>query len=267
MGRFSKLESGKTEAPNTAGLRTKSSIEPVAEAERFDYSHYIEEADKHYFAGQPDKALRLYSRALQVDNAQVYPWVGQVFSLLTMDQVKEADLWAGRAIELFPDDPTLLSLRALAYARKGMYNRAIGASDYAMSRGSSPYCWLVRGEILLRARNKNAPFCFDKAIEEGGVQNWKIAMHIGLVYYKHRMYSSALDHFRRACAEEIGNFYLWYHLGRCYYRLSFDEQAIEALERAFELNPDSREVERALREVKSSNFVTRMFRRLFRASK
>jgi len=98
MGRFSKLESGKTETAKTAGPRTKSSIEPVAEAERFDYSHYIEEADKHYFAGQPDKALRLYSRALQVDNAQVYPWVGQVFSLLTMDQVKEADLWAGREL-------------------------------------------------------------------------------------------------------------------------------------------------------------------------
>jgi len=263
MGRFAKLETGKAETPKTAGPRERLPVERVVETETYDYSYYVEEADKQYFTGHHDKALRLYSRALQVDNSQVYPWVGQVFSLLAMDQVKEADLWVTRAIELFPEDATLLSLRALVFAHKGMMNRAIGASDYALSRGGTAYAWIARGEILLRAKNKNAPFCFDKALEVAGADNWKVAMHVGLVYFRRRMYSSALGYFRRACAGEIGNAYLWYHLGRCYYYFSFKEEAIEALSRALEINPDYREAQRALADVKSSNFVTRLFRRLF----
>jgi superkiller protein 3 len=263
MGRFSKLETGKGEEPRRAQVRAGLPVESLPEAETYDYSYYIEEADKHYFTGRYDKALRLYSRALQIDNAQVYPWVGQVFSLLAMDQIKEADLWVIRAIEMFPEDPTLLSLRALVYAHKGMLNRAIGASDYALSRGATAHAWMARGEILLRAKNKNAPFCFDKAMEAAGRDDWKVAMHIGLVYYRRRMYSSALNYFRRAIVVEMGNYNLWYHLGRCYYRLSFSDEAIEAFNRALEINPDFHEAENGLRDAKSSNFVTRLFRRLF----
>jgi len=267
MGRFSKLETGKTEAEKAAEPRAGLPVEQLVEAETYDYSYYVEEADKQYFTGRYDKALRLYSRALQVDNSQVYPWVGQVLSLLAMDQVKEADLWVTRAIELFPEDATLLSLRALVYAHRGMMNRAIGASDYALSRGGTPYGWVARGEILLRAKNKNAPFCFDKALEIAGPTNWKIAMQIGLVYFRRRMYSSALNYFRRACAVNMGNFHLWFYLGRCYDRLSFKNEAIEAFNRALEINPDCREAERALSAAKSSNIVTRLFRRLFFSAK
>ena len=268
MGRFSKLETGKVEPPKTAKSRAEAAAGQVkGEAITYDYSYHVNEADKHYFTGRYDKALRFYSRALQADNAQVYPWVGQVLSLLAMDQVKEADLWVGRAIGMFPNDATLLSLRALVHAHKGLLHRAIGASDYAMSRGSSPYAWMARGEILLCAKNKNAPFCFDKAIETAGEHEWKVAMHIGLVYYRRRMYSSALEYFRRACAVEMNNSYLWYHLGRCCHHLSFQGQAVEALNRAVELNPDSREAERALREATSANPLTRLMRRLFRSRK
>ncbi|MBM3334595.1 hypothetical protein FJY63_08025, partial [Candidatus Sumerlaeota bacterium] len=219
--------------------------------------------DKFYFTGRWDKALRMYSRALQVDSTQCYPWVGQVLALLAMNQVKEADLWVGRAIEFFPDDASLLSLRALVYAHKGMLNRAIGASDYALTRGGSPHAWIARGEVLLLAKNKNAPFCFEKALETAGAENWKVPMHIGLIYYRYRTYSSALSYFRRACAIETGNFYLWYHLGLCFDRFAFKNEAIEALNRALEINPDFREAERALARAKASNFLTRFLRRLF----
>jgi len=268
MGRFSKLETGKTAAPQPAQPTGAPPVAPpLPEAETYDYGHYVVEADQLFFSGRYDKALRLYSRALQVDNTQVYPWVGQIFSLIAMDQVKEADLWVTRGIEVFPEDATLLSLRALVYALKGMLNRAIGASDYAMSRGATVYGWLARGRILLQARNQNAPFCFDKALEAAGADDWKIAMHIGLAYYQHRMYSSALSYFKRACAIEMGNYYLWYHLGRCYHYLSFTEEALQALNRALELNPHCREAERALHQAKSSNVLTRLFRRLFRRTK
>jgi len=267
MGRFSKLETDNFEEPEKQGQAVTPAKGKAGADDRFDFAHYIEKADAEYFTGHFERALRLYSRALQLDNARVYPWVGQVLALLAMDQVKEADLWAARAIELFPDDASLLSLRALVYARKGMLNRAIGASDYAMSRGSSPYAWVARGEILLRAKNKNAPFCFDKALEEAGPDNWKIPMHIGLTYYRQRLFSSALGYLKRACAIEPNNFFLWYYLGRCYDHLSFDSQAVEAFNRALELNPEFRDGERALREAMSANVLTRLVRRLFRPAK
>lgn len=267
MGRFSKLETETGRPKATAEAQPAVAGAREVQDETYDYGYYVDKADAHYFSGRYDQALRMYSRALQVENAQVYPWVGQILSLLAMGQVKEGDLWAGRAIELFPDDPTLLSLRALVYAHKGMLNRAIGASDYAMSRGSSPVAWTARGEILLRAKNKNAPFCFDKAIEEANKDDFRIAMHIGLIQYRHKHYSAALQYFRRALAIETGNAYLWYHVGRCYYRLTFSDQAIEAFGRALEIDPEYRDAERALGDAKSSSFVTRMFRRFFRSSK
>jgi tetratricopeptide (TPR) repeat protein len=273
MGRFSKLETDKDkerQRAEAAAARSSqkadgSSRQADAEsAEAFDFGYYVEQADEQYYTGNYEKALRLYSRALQVDNAKVYPWIGQVLALLGMDQVKEADLWAARAMELFPDDASLLSMRALVHARKGMLNRAIGASDYAMSRGSSPYAWAARGEILLLARNRNAAFCFDKALEQAGPENWKVPMYIGLVYYRKRQYSSALSYFKRAVAHEVDNYYLWFHLGRCYDHLSFDNQAIEAFNRVVELRPDFRPGEQALRRAQSANFITRFVRRLFR---
>ncbi len=267
MGRFSKLETGKPDGAGAPKPASPPSPTGPLETVSYDYGYYVEQADRLFFTGQYAQALRLYSRALQTDNAQVYPWIGQVFSLLAMDQVKEADLWVTRAIEAFPNDATLLSLRALIFALRGMLNRAIGASDYAMTRGATAYSWLARGRILLEARNTNAPFCFDKALELAGNDDWKTAMHIGLIYFRHRMYSSALAHFRRACAIEMGNYFLWYHLGRCYHYLAFTEEAVQAFHRALELNPDFHEAERALHQAKRSNFLTRFFRRLFRRSK
>lgn len=262
MGRFSKLETGKLERGELekAGRDQRpGAVEP----QEYGYSYYVEKADEHFYRGRHEQALRFYSRALQEDNSRSYPWVGQVLSLLAMGQVKEADLWVNRAIELFPDDPTLLSLRALVYARKGMLNRAIGASDYALTRGSSPFCWVARGEILLCAKSRNASFCFDKAIEEAGGENWKIPTLIGLIYFSHRAYSKALDYFRRACEIHPSNPYLWYHLGLCHDRLSFDGQAVEALNRALELDPGYREAQKALWAAKKTSIMGRLVRRLF----
>ena len=91
-------------------------------------------------------------------------------------------------------------------------------------------------------------------------------MHIGTVYYRNRKYTSALSYFRRACAAEPDNAHLWYRLGRCYQHLSFVDQAVEAFNRALEIDPDYREAEKGLREVKNTNFLTRAVRRLFRRS-
>jgi tetratricopeptide (TPR) repeat protein len=92
-------------------------------------------------------------------------------------------------------------------------------------------------------------------------------MHVGMVYYRMRMYTSAVEHLQRACSTEMRNAYLWYHLGRCYQQLSFDAQAVKAFERALELDPGYRAAERGLGEAKSANFVARFFRRLFRSNK
>jgi tetratricopeptide (TPR) repeat protein len=93
------------------------------------------QGDDAYFSGNWDRALRLYSRAIQLDSTLVAPWAGQVYALLRKGQHSEAMTWANRALEVFPEHPSLLGARGVVYAAQGMVRRAVGASDYALSKG------------------------------------------------------------------------------------------------------------------------------------
>jgi tetratricopeptide (TPR) repeat protein len=258
VGRFSRLERGKTgKVVVKPDKKTEAQERPTTET--YDFPYYIARADEHFFFGEYEKALRLYSRALQLDNSQKYPWVGQIYCLLEMNQLKEADLWVARALQLFPEEPSLISLRAITYAHKGMLRRAIGTSDYALGKGSSIFAWIARGEVLLLADNKNSHFCFEKAMEMAEYDDWKTPMRIGMIYFKRKAYSNALEYFQKACASNVRNFYLWYYMSLCYHKLGFTHKAIETLKLALEHNPDFRPAERALEMVTH----TPLFRRLW----
>src|SRR5262245_23063285 len=88
--------------PGQPGMGAPSST--AGDGDPRDYPSMLERADSHFFHGEYEKALRFYSRALQVEAARQYPWVGQLYALLMLNQVKEAELWASRALELFPED-------------------------------------------------------------------------------------------------------------------------------------------------------------------
>jgi tetratricopeptide (TPR) repeat protein len=231
----------------------------TASAEPVDYPTFVQRGDMHFFQGEYEKALRFYSRALQMESTRQYPWIGQIYCLLQLRQLSEADLWIQRALELFPDDPALLSLRAVVLARKGMTKRAIGTSDYAMTRGSSPFCWLARGEVLLLAENANAPLCFEKAMESIEPDDWFMPFRVGLVYFEQGLWSSALEYFQKTAARHAANFWLWYHLGLCYLRLAFQQEAIDAFRQSIALNPAFPRSHEALRRATRSGPLARLF--------
>lgn len=260
LGRFSRLErtvgspGAETDAqPPRPPIKEPKAPQPTAPAtaapEPADYPTFIQRGDTHFFQGEYEKALRFYSRALQMESTRHYPWIGQIYCLLQMRQLSEADLWVTRALELFPDDASLLSLRSVVLARKGMIKRAIGTSDYAMTRGSSPFCWLTRGEVLLLAENTNSAFCFEKVMESIEPDDWHMPFRIGLVYFEQGLWSSALEYYQKAAARRAANFWLWYHLGLCYTRLAFQQEAIDAFRQSIALNPSFPPTHEALRRA------------------
>jgi len=221
------------------------------------------QAEQAYYVGDWDRALRLYSRALQLNASLVRPWVGQVYALLRKRQDGEAMTWVNRALERFPEDPSLLSVRGLVYAAKGMHQRALGSSDYAIGVGSTREAWLARGEILLQAGSANAGPCFDKALEiDPG--NALSHTHIGMAYLDHRHWGNALEHFEKAAEKDSKNYYLWLQIGRCAERMRFLDRARSAYERATQLQPTNRDAASALEKMLSGNPISRLFRRLRR---
>lgn len=270
MGRFSKLERETQDALAKQKVQDLKEREKPASApsprEEYDAPYYIKMGDDLFFKGEFREALQSYSKAIQLDSSIHYPWLGQIYCLIEMNQLKEADLWTGRALELFPEDSALLSLRAMMYANRGMYKRAINTSDYAISRkGADPHSYTARGYILLTADNKNANFCFMKAMELAVTNDFRIPMRIGLIYLKKKQFSRALDFLLRACACNVTNYYLWYHMGLCYQKLGFANKAMESFQLALDQNPEYDQAKNALLNVTHSSFFFRLFRRIIGA--
>lgn len=269
MGRFSKLEwepdkNSKIPDPLLKPDEKKDLISDTGkeeDAEIYDYYFYLKKAENFFFTGDFKNSLRQYSRALQMDNSQIDPWVGQVFCLIFLKQLQEADLWISRGLELFPDHPQMLSLRGVIYAHKGMVKRGISTSDFAMTlkTGITPIVWIIRGEILLLGDNKNASFCFEKAIEISNQTDWQTPTMIGMIYYRNKCYTIASHYFQTACSRNLAHYYLWHLLGMSYKKLGIDTKAIEAFKRALELKPDYRESTDAIRSIMTYPVFNKIF--------
>ena len=109
-----------------------------------------QEGRRHRRRGEYETALRLYSRALELDKSLPEGWLGQVQMLVLLDELKEAEMWARKAFELFPNNGELLAARAQALCRLGDSKQAHAVSDGALKQpGQSAYRWIVRGELLL----------------------------------------------------------------------------------------------------------------------
>lgn len=267
MGRFSKLETGRQEAADQ-----QDNVLPVPRAKKEapddgpDYSaeHYAAEADRNYFAGVYKHALKLYSRAIQADASRVDPWIGQVLCLLELRQYREAMVWVRRALELFPEDVRLVSLRGACYAHLGMVQQGIGCSDYAMNlSGTDPLVWIMRGEILALADNRNASICFDKAMEVRPHGDWRTPMHIGLLCIRQKRWSQAADYLRKATEHASSNDFLWERLGYALERLASMPAALEAYRAALHLNPQNTAADNGIQRLTRTPFFVRFMRRIF----
>lgn len=258
-GRFSKLEK-KIDPEEPPEIFP----DPVAQLQRSpvdsaDYPTFIQQGDEAYFTGNYRDALRHYSRALQEENTHVYPWIGQISSLIELKQYREAELWSNKALEQFPEDSSLLSQRARVLALTGNLKRAMGASDYALTKGATSWSWLARGDVLLQAGEKNALLCFEKAVEEAGKEDWHVPLIAGMNFSRRRQWASAQDFLRRSVETNPKNYFSWCEYGRALHQLSFFDRAQDAITRSLQLKPDYKP---AL-ELERISFRTPLYKRFF----
>ena len=158
MSRFEWLE-----VPSGKGQKKQ---EPVKGQEAFDEEHYLKLASTHYDEGFYELALRYYSRALDLDHKGGRAWLGQLLCLIELGEYQEAITWADKALELLPDSPEITATKALAWGRLGDHSKAKGFSDASLKTGKqSSLVWRIRGDVILPENEKNADFCFRKALE------------------------------------------------------------------------------------------------------
>lgn len=277
ISRFSKLETNETMSDTerdtshllseriTAPDLSQPDRESDGGAEPVSFDGVMRTAETHFLTGEWKLALRYYSRALQMDNSQVDPWVHQVLALLFMEQMREADVWARRALECFPEDPTVISIQGLVSTLMGMKKRGLGSSDFAMGQGRmNPFIWLARGWMLLESNNRNWEGCFDKVFEMGAEVDWRHFMMMGQVLSRYKKWPRALQCYQKATEGQTSNFFLWQQLGCCYEKLGLSRQAMEAFQHAQSLRPNDANIKAAAKKSARFSpvaFIRRVIRR------
>lgn len=240
--RFDKLEFP-DDSPKPAAPRTDTPAE-------FDERHWLSQADQHRRTGNYENALRFYSRALEIDKSLVLAWVGQVQMLVQLGEHPQAELWARKSLEMFPNHTDLLSGRAQALCRLGDLQQAHTLSDAGMlQRGDSPYGWVVRGELMVAGKQTTDRHCFDRAMVVS--RDWVVPLEIALVYLHYRYPSKAVQRAQAAVQAESTAYYAWFVLGRCQQELGFTDAARNSFQRCIELCP--RHEEASMRLVHLDN--------------
>jgi tetratricopeptide (TPR) repeat protein len=202
-----------------------------------DESFHLTEANAAFAAGDFERALRYFARALEYNALNPASYAGQVRSLIELGEFAEAEKWAAKALEQFPRDAELLSAAAVALARQGQLDSAMAYSDAAVeARGNSPYLWLSRADVLLARGEAAAEFCFEKALALArGDWFWHwLAARIRMFY---RQFTAAWRILQVAAEAHAEQFILWLELGRCQLALGMSARAAVSFNRARELNP------------------------------
>ena len=254
MSRFSNLE---FDADGTAP-------KPDAKGEAddlIDETRYLRQAGDQFTQGDWEAALRSYSRALEFDRRLIDAWVGQVFCLAEMDELKEARLWADKALELFRDNPSVLAAKAIVCARMGDSSFGMAITDAAMKgNGLNADVWLARAEVLLLRGEKNADYCFSKALM-CEPSNWRLCLRIARTAMRYGVLSLAHEYAQKATEAESGNVWTWLVLGQCQQKMGLAKKAIESMGRVLEREPRHREASRALDALKRRSLWARLFGR------
>jgi len=258
MPRFDKLEF--SDGPGKKPQAAPSAAKPSRPLD----VDWMVKAEQQRRTGLYENALKYYSRALEQDRSQVAGWLGQVQMLVLLEEYPEAELWARKALELFPSHGDLMAGRDQALCRMKDQKRAHELSDGALKQGGqSAYRWMVRGEILVVGRQAADQHCFDKAQEVDS--DWLVPLEIALVYLFYGNPSRA--HLRARRAIELGpdQYYAWFVQGRCQQELGLKEQAKQSFRHCLELCAGHTEAKRRLWELERSwSSPGRWLRNLFR---
>lgn len=202
-----------------------------------DPQYILRLADEAYRKMDWEKALRLYSRALGLDNTLEAAWVGQLRCLLDLQENPEALTWAIKAHKTFGKSPDVQAARALALARNGQLQEALAFSDGSMKADRVGWFpWVVRGEILARTGAPSAEFCMGKA-REIAPNDWLVVLKVAQGYKYAGLYEKAVPVYKKVLAAQSDLAEAWYELGECHLAMGLSGEAVEAFARAVKLVP------------------------------
>jgi len=223
-----------------------------------DDGYYLTEAQTAFENGNFEAALRLYGKILEFNPNSAAAWIGQVRMLIELGEVREARLWADKAIEKFPREPELLAGKAVALAREGDLQGAMAFSDSAIEeRGDTPYVWLSRGEVLLARKEQRADYCFEKALLLAP-RDWFIAWLAARIRYYYEQFALALKLLQQAVEWNASHFFLWLELGHCQQALGLMRPARESFSAARQLNPQCSEASLNLARLSHAGMFVRL---------
>lgn len=137
------------------------------------------EAIKFYWVvdepGHLHSGLATAATALQLDPDEAYGHLAAGFAHLYLRRFREAEISLDRAVELNPNDPFILSIRALLLSYTDRAEEALGAIDEARRRDPYAVGWFddFRGIILTTAgRYREAIACYARIAT---VPPWSLA--------------------------------------------------------------------------------------------
>ncbi|MFH1547276.1 MAG: tetratricopeptide repeat protein [bacterium] len=231
--RFSRLEF--VDKNNT--LEQSKAKEDYSYKESTEKNH-IKKAEEYEMFGDHEKALQTYAAALNENPLALDAWVGQIIALLRFQEYTEAEVWVNKAMEKFPQNPRLLSLKSIAYFRIGRQSEALMLNDSAMkNKGEFALVWLARGEIMMRFNPAISEQCFHHAIKLPSKTPGKVNLWVGEVYFLLKKYSLALSYFKKTIAESEKCAWGWYLTGKAYLELGQFDQAKKHFYQALVLYP------------------------------
>jgi tetratricopeptide (TPR) repeat protein len=251
MDRFSQLEFG-----DTAPQGGKPPGEPVR-----DVGYFYKEAMKYWLSGDYEVALRNYSRVLEQDNTFFEAWAGQVLMLIELGEYREADMWADKALELFPEHPELLAMKAIACARDAKKKEATAYSDNSVGKENlTPRVWLARAEVFMDRKGPICESCIGKAVTGARDLSPVIKLEAGRTLRRARNYPLAIQYLKEAVQLLPRSALAWYELGCCQAALRRDE-ASHSFEQSLRLRPHWAECQAALAKFQNRGFLRRLFGR------
>lgn len=234
-GRFSRLEIGEDRGV------------PNGPAPARDGTFYMNEALTCELAGEHEKALTNYTSALGDAPLLTAAWVGQLWMLLYLDEVREASTWADKALQSFPKDPDIIALKSLAQWRNGYTIDAMELNDAALGLyRNSANVWLAKGEMQVTDDSRAGLTCFRHAAAapgNTGLTNLRACdMLLGL-----RRYADAVPFGRQATTLLPDSSWAWYGYGRAQQNVGRVDLARTAFEHAYRLTPRDPRYRRGIR--------------------
>ncbi|MEY4489409.1 MAG: hypothetical protein RIQ79_1917 [Verrucomicrobiota bacterium] len=250
MSRFNNLEFG-----------SESREEPRREV-IMDEAYHLAEAVKLYQSGRYDPALRAYSKVLEHNLANAHAWCAQIRMLTELGELREAKLWADKALERFATDPELLAAKAVCLARTGEPGPALAFSDASVEeKGDTPYIWLARGEVLLSRNDSGAPYCFERALALRP-RDWTLHWLAARIHVFYERFALALRHARQALELAPEMAVVWLEVGRCELALGLTARARESFLQARQIDVALPGLLEAFEHGERDTFSSRLFRRV-----